>query len=78
MRYAPAMRVAPALLFALAAAGCEPDPDPQEAPAFCADVAEQNEGCWTEELDQDCLDVYAECGEEIVIMESCPVQLACA
>lgn len=49
-----------------------------DAATFCAELAESNEGCWNEELDADCLDVYAECGENIVVAESCPVQLGCS
>ena len=60
-----------------ACTGADPEPDPGDAEAFCTELAESNDGCWTDDLDQDCLDRYAECGEGIAVMESCPVQLGC-
>jgi hypothetical protein len=70
-------------VFALAVActGADGDADSSlptaDADAFCADLEASNGSCWSDDLDQDCLDRYAECGEQITVMESCPVQLGC-
>ena len=71
------MRTTILFLLATLALACDPATDTGDAAAFCADLATQNEGCWTEELDKRCLEVYAECGKDLAVMESCPVQLAC-
>jgi len=73
-------------LVALASGGCSgggstddtDDTDDADAEAFCTELAESQSGCWNDDLDEDCRERYAECGEAIAVMESCPVQLACA
>jgi len=72
-------------LFLLACSGGSSDGDDsaggtdgEAAATFCAEMAESNEGCWTADLDDDCLERYAECGESMLVLESCPVQLSCS
>ena len=67
-------------LFVFLSVACTSDDagDTGDATTFCADLASANEGCWTPELDGECRDRFAECGEEILVMESCPVQLGCS
>lgn len=58
--------------------GTSDDTGAGDADTFCDDLAASNDGCWNEALDETCREVYAECGEQILVMESCPVQLGCA
>ena len=64
------------LLSALLLTACSEavDDDPT---AFCEALATSNDGCWEEALDAECRTRYAQCGENITVAESCPVQLGC-
>jgi len=68
-------------LAACGGGGTDDDSSPTttgSAETFCADLAEGNAGCWSSDLDAQCLELYAECGERFAVAESCPVQISCA
>ncbi len=71
-------RTLAAVALLLCLAGCSDDPNPKDAEAFCADLAAQNDGCWNDDLDVRCVELSTDCETEIVILESCPLQLDCA
>jgi hypothetical protein len=61
----------------LALCACGPGAS-SDAETFCAALGESNSGCWNDELANECLELHAECGENITVAESCPVQLGCS
>jgi hypothetical protein len=64
--------LAGALVLAISFSACGPT-----AEGECEDLKESNQGCWNSELSEKCQELHAECPGQIVVMESCPVQLAC-
>jgi hypothetical protein len=66
----------------LGVAACDGGFDDEKARQRCdqertARGAGTDAGCVTDEVYEECLDAYAECGDDVAIAETCPTQFSC-
>lgn len=71
----------PVVLLALTA--CDGGFSDEEAQARCDQESTarnqgQNGGCMTEEAMSECVAAYVECGEDVLILETCPTGFSCS
>lgn len=82
MLSARTLLLAPLLALPLALAACDGGFTDEEAQARCEqESAARNQGsngsCMTEEAVSECVAAYVECGEDVVILETCPTTFSC-
>lgn len=63
----------PVLFVVAVAASCGA---PSDRPSPC-DRFEVGDACVTQEAVDECLAAAAQCGDDVAVLESCPVQFAC-
>jgi hypothetical protein len=79
----PRASLALALVSTLALAACDGGFTDEEAQARCdQESAARSQGsngsCMTEEAMSECVAAYVECGEDVVIAETCPTTFSCS
>lgn len=83
MRF-PVLRVSAllGLVMSFGLAACDGGFDDDAARQRCdqertARGAGTDAGCVTDEVYEECLDAYTECGSDVLIAETCPTQFSC-